>query len=150
MWLRWLALVQCVLRDVLSTTSLVNLMDISGAMNSLAFPPRSSSLSPPRPPRSQNPTPPAILSTISFPAYPQTSSPIRRKPLPPTALTSPLSESPIDAGVLQTTPRNRAETHPARKDGQSPNSVVRDLDRCVLLPLLPLQTSVPRKQRYKS
>src|ERR1700733_7405849 len=100
-------------------------------MNSSAFPPRSSSLSPPRPPRSQNPTPPTILSTISFPAYPQTSSPIRRKPLPPTASTPLLSESPIDAGVLQTAPRNRAETHPARKDDQSPNSVVRDLDRCV-------------------
>src|SRR3954452_7054357 len=98
-------------------------------MNSSAFPPRSSSLSPPRPPRSQNPTLSAILSTISFPAYPQTSSPIRRKPLPPTALTSPLSESPIDAGVLQTTSRNRVESHLGRKDGQSPDSVARDLDR---------------------
>src|SRR5436309_14847533 len=103
-------------------------------MNSSAFPPRGSSLSPPRPPRSQNPTPLATLSTISFSAYPQTPSPIRRKPLPPNALTSLLSESPIDAGVLQTASRNRPETHPARKDDQSPNSVVRDLDRCVPAP----------------
>ena len=118
-----------------------------GAMNSSAFPPRGSSLSP----RSQNLTPPAILSTTSFPAYPQISSPIRRKPLPPTALTSLLPESPIDAGVLQTASGNRPETHPARKDDQSPNSVVRDLDRCVPPPpFLPVQTGVPHKQRYRS
>ena len=101
-------------------------------MNPLAFPPRGSSLSPPRVLRSQNPTPPASSNTFAPPVYQPTSSPVRRKPLPPTAFTSPLLESPIDAGILQTLSRKRAETHPARKEDESPESVVRNLDKYVL------------------
>src|SRR2546423_9438371 len=118
-------------------------------MNPLAFPSRGSSLSPPLALRSQNPTPPTISNSFASPISPQVSSPIRRKPLPPTAFASPISRSPTDAGVSQTVSRKRAETNPARKDDDSPESVVRDLDRCAFH-ITTRPGSCPHEQRHGS
>src|SRR5436190_24137896 len=99
-------------------------------MNPAPFPPRGSSLSP-RALRRQISTPPAALNSFASPLDPHNPTPIRRKPLPPTAFTSPLSESPVDAGVLQSVSGERAKTHPAGKEDENAEVVVRNLDRCV-------------------
>ena len=101
-------------------------------MSSSAFPPRASSLSPPRVSRPQQPAPPPALNISIFPALSQTSSPVRRKPLPPTPLSPSQAVNQIGSGGPQHVNRRRAETLPIQKDGGDPRKVVRNsknLDR---------------------